>query len=430
MDKLTLRVPFSQAERKLGRIGRDGEAIVRQVLFDCRDVLRGWDSASIVCAYWRPEDDAPYLVPLTEVESGVFAFVVRQEDVAKVGTVRMELRRIDGESVLKSATYTATVEKSINASPVDPGSPEEDMLTELGEAAGKANTSAANADTATANANSAAASATTAATNAQNVADTVQKKLDAGELKGEKGDQGIQGIQGVAGADGISPTVTTSKADGVTTVTITDKDGAHTATIEDGADGYSPTATVTKSGTTTTVTVTDKSGTTTAEVKDGSDAAVTKDNIVSALGYEPQEPVGAYELLNTVTTTEAVTSMVINKDSDGKTLNLTHMYVAIYGDGTHTGGASVDVATTAGGAYLYLSGFPLAQTSISSAIWGGVSGHQLTFLHHQYNSGGTPYSYQITRKQFSTAPYITGLSIYSGGKIAAGMTFKIYGVRA
>jgi hypothetical protein len=254
----------------------------------------------------------------------------------------------------------------------------------------------------------------------------VQAKLDAGEFKGEKGDQGIQGV---AGTDGISPTVTTSKADGVTTVTITDKDGAHTATIEDGADGYSPTATVTKSGTTTTVTVTDKSGTTTAEVKDGSDAAVTKDNIVSALGYEPQEPVGAYELLNTVTT-EAVTTMVINKDSDGKTLNLTHMYVAIYGDGTHTGGASVYVTTTAGNAYLYLSGFPLAQTSISSAIWGDVSGHQLTFLYHQYNSGGTPRNYQIIRKQFSTAPYITGLYIYSGNEIAAGMTFKIYGVRA
>ena len=391
MDKLTLRVPFSQAERKLGRIGRDGEAIVRQVLFDCRDVLRGWNSASIVCAYWRPEDDAPYLVPLTEVESGVFAFVVRQEDVAKVGTVRMELRRIDGESVLKSATYTATVEKSINAAPVDPGSPEEDMLTELGEAAGKAtlaakaaneaaasvdeskaaavaaaeaatqaaskadasaaqadtaaasaeesaskaDASAAKADTATANANDAASkatsaatsatesaekadtaatSATTAATNAQNVADTVQAKLDAGELKGAKGDKGdtgnsgkdcvymdytipagyttpyvstynvpvtaftntpsggdiivalhadgylgrwkvkslsyvsggnvvvlalnaIRKITGADGTDGISPTVTTSKADGVTTVTITDKDGAHTATIEDGAKG-------------------------------------------------------------------------------------------------------------------------------------------------------------------------------------------------
>ena len=189
MDKLTLRVPFSQAERKLGRIGRDGEAIVRQVLFDCRDVLRGWDSASIVCAYWRPEDEAPYLVPLTEVESGVFAFVVRQEDVAKVGTVRMELRRIDGESVLKSATYTATVEKSINAAPVDPGSPEEDMLTELGEAAGKATLAAAAANEAAASVDESkavAVAAAEAATQAASKADASAAQADTAAASAEE----------------------------------------------------------------------------------------------------------------------------------------------------------------------------------------------------------------------------------------------------
>ena len=195
MDKLTLRVPFSQAERKLGRIGRDGEAIVRQVLFDCRDVLRGWESASIVCAYWRPEDEAPYLVPLTEVESGVFAFVVRQEDVAKVGTVRMELRRIDGESVLKSATYTATVEKSINAAPVDPGSPEEDMLTELGEAAGKAtlaakaaNEAAASVDESKAAAVAAAEAANTSASNADASAAKADTAAASAEESASKAD--------------------------------------------------------------------------------------------------------------------------------------------------------------------------------------------------------------------------------------------------
>ena len=47
-------------------------------------------------------------------------------------------------------------------------------------------------------------------------------------LKGEKGDPG---------EDGVSPTVTTSKTGKVTTITITDKDGEHTATINDGQDG-------------------------------------------------------------------------------------------------------------------------------------------------------------------------------------------------
>lgn len=46
--------------------------------------------------------------------------------------------------------------------------------------------------------------------------------------KGEKGDPG---------EDGISPTVETSKTGKVTTITITDAEGTHTATIRDGEDG-------------------------------------------------------------------------------------------------------------------------------------------------------------------------------------------------
>ena len=50
-------------------------------------------------------------------------------------------------------------------------------------------------------------------------------------IKGAKGDNGINGT------DGVSPTVTVSKSGKVTTVTITDKNGEHVATINDGADG-------------------------------------------------------------------------------------------------------------------------------------------------------------------------------------------------
>lgn len=55
--------------------------------------------------------------------------------------------------------------------------------------------------------------------------------------KGETGGTGSTGPQGEAGADGFSPVVETSKTGRVTTITITDKDGTHTATVLDGADG-------------------------------------------------------------------------------------------------------------------------------------------------------------------------------------------------
>jgi hypothetical protein len=67
-------------------------------------------------------------------------------------------------------------------------------------------------------------------------------------LKGEQGIQGIQGVPGQNGADG--------------------QDG------QDGADGYSPTATVTQSGDITTISITDKNGTTTESI-DLSDYAKT-----------------------------------------------------------------------------------------------------------------------------------------------------------
>lgn len=47
----------------------------------------------------------------------------------------------------------------------------------------------------------------------------------------------IKGEQGNAGEDGVSPTVDIAKSGGITTISITDKDGKHTETIEDGTDG-------------------------------------------------------------------------------------------------------------------------------------------------------------------------------------------------
>ena len=47
----------------------------------------------------------------------------------------------------------------------------------------------------------------------------------------------LVGPPGADGADGVSPTVSVSKTGKVTTITIVDAEGTHTATINDGADG-------------------------------------------------------------------------------------------------------------------------------------------------------------------------------------------------
>lgn len=61
--------------------------------------------------------------------------------------------------------------------------------------------------------------------------------------KGDKGDTGPQGNPGAKGdpgkngTDGVSPTVSVSKSNGVTTISITDKSGTHTQTVSDGTNG-------------------------------------------------------------------------------------------------------------------------------------------------------------------------------------------------
>lgn len=152
----------------------------------------------------------------------------------------------------------------------------------------------------------------------------------------------IQAI-GPAGKDGVSPTVEVSKSGTVTTITITDAEGQHTATINDGAagapgapgkdgdkgdpgedgapgapgkpgeDGFSPTVDVKKAGKTTTITITDKTGPHVAIIEDGADGA-------SGGGSAYTLPVAAADTLGGVKAkakTEAETEEV-TVDEDGK----------------------------------------------------------------------------------------------------------------
>lgn len=90
----------------------------------------------------------------------------------------------------------------------------------------------------------------------------------------ENGSDGEPGAQGLPGSDGISPSAKVEQIPTGAVVTITDKDGTTTATIEnghDGSDGISPTAKVERVTGGAKVTITDKNGTTTTNIADGHD---------------------------------------------------------------------------------------------------------------------------------------------------------------
>lgn len=215
---IKVKRPFGYYDTALGVIGRTGENDTRTIDFDCTAALTEYPNANIICVCLRPGDDEPYTIPLS-TNGEHRALTLASADLEKEGRLTLELRVVDGDKVLKSARFTGTVASSLQGEGDAPGTPVRDTLDRL-DAEIKA---------------------------AQAVVDDIRARLDAGKF--------------------------------------------------DGADGYSPTASVSKSGTTTTISITDKTGTTTATVEDGSkgdpgsDAEVTAENIQSALGYAPVKDV-------------------------------------------------------------------------------------------------------------------------------------------
>lgn len=154
-------------------------------------------------------------------------------------------------------------------------------------------------------------------------------------LKGDKGDTGSGGSPG---ADGVSPTVAVSKSGKVTTVSITDKNGTKTATINDGADGSPGSAgkdgtSVTHSWNGTTLTVTSASGTSSANLK--GDKGDTGETGAS----------GTSVTVKSVSESTADGGSNVVTFSDGKTVTIKNGSKGSTGSKGDTGAAGVSVSS-------------------------------------------------------------------------------------
>ena len=227
---ITINAKFSQEMQSLGLIGRVGENASRQIVFDCSEVLTEFPGASILCVLRRSKDEMPYTADVTM--SGTNAtLTLTDTDLAVAGYLNIELRAIKNGVVYKSSVFTGTVALSLYGDADKPGEVVRDVLDRVDAALNEAEATKNQLELALGDVTTAVGSANTAANNAQTVADTVQAKLDNGDFVGATGPAGS------TGADGVSPTVAVSKTGKVATVTITDKDGEHTFTVNDGADG-------------------------------------------------------------------------------------------------------------------------------------------------------------------------------------------------
>ena len=167
MEPIIISASFFQEQLSLGVLGRTGEHEARRISFDCGEVLKTWPEATILCVCRRPCDTAAYPIPLT-TDGTTYTMPLTSRETAASGTIKLELRAVQDDTVLKSAIFYGRILPSLNGQKDAPGNPLSDALNRL----------------------------ESTIANAQTLADEIRQKLDNGEFIGERGPQGEPGNDG------------------------------------------------------------------------------------------------------------------------------------------------------------------------------------------------------------------------------------------
>ena len=173
MEPIIISASFFQEQPSLGVLGRTGEHEARRISFDCGEVLKTWPEAAILCVCRRPCDTAAYPIPLT-ADDTTYTMPLTSRETAAAGTIKLELRAVRDDTVLKSAIFYGRILPSLNGQKDAPGNPLSDALNRL----------------------------ESTIANAQTLADEIRQKLDNGEFVGERGPQGEKGETGAKGDKG------------------------------------------------------------------------------------------------------------------------------------------------------------------------------------------------------------------------------------
>lgn len=120
---------FADSKQYLGKIARSGENNTRSLAFDCSTVLTEYPAAQIIAVIQRPQGD-PYTVT-PDADGTIRQITLTSYDLEYNGHLQVELRVLDGDKILKSAIYTATVDDSIRGEADAPGQPVRDVLDRL-----------------------------------------------------------------------------------------------------------------------------------------------------------------------------------------------------------------------------------------------------------------------------------------------------------
>ena len=120
-------------------LGRQGENLARQVVFDIRDLESLYGSGTVEVIYQRPRDELPYPVAVQR-DGTTVTWNVTATDTEMPGNYgECELRYYVGETLAKSRIWWAGVDRALNTpSETAPPEPEQgwvDQIISVGAAA-------------------------------------------------------------------------------------------------------------------------------------------------------------------------------------------------------------------------------------------------------------------------------------------------------
>ena len=324
MEPIIISASFFQEQPSLGVLGRTGEHEARRISFDCGEVLKAWPEAAILCVCRRPCDTAAYPIPLT-ADGTTYTMPLASRETAAAGTIKLELRAVRNDTVLKSAIFYGRILPSLNGQKDAPGNPLSDALNRL----------------------------ESTIANAQTLADEIRQKLDNGEFVGERGPQGEPGKDGsdanvtaenIQSALGYAPVRDVQVAgssvlvDGVANAPIASETNYGVVKVFDWGGTridenkrlcvfQSSTNHIAKRESRTVIVPENLDYAVKAAMCDGKGAAWTDAEQKAA-----RERMGvdkAYELIEEITLTEKVTQLIRNAEPNGTAYHFKKMYVNI-----------------------------------------------------------------------------------------------------
>lgn len=439
MEPIIISASFFQEQLYLGVLGRTGEHEARRISFDCSEVLKTWPEATILCVCRRPCDTAAYPISLT-TDGTTYTMPLMSRETAAAGTIKLELRAVQDDTVLKSAIFYGRILPSLNGQKDAPGNPLSDALNRL----------------------------ESTIANAQTLADEIRQKLDNGEFIGGRGPQGEPGkdgsdatvtAQNIESALGYSPVKdvqvagTSVMTDGVANVPIASATRAGVVSIltppESGLWNDNGSLKIsfatneeisTRVGSRKTIVCTNLDTAVKAAMCDGKGAAWTSDEQKAA--RERMGVSGEFELIEEITLSENVMNVAREAFPDGTPYNLRSLIIVV--DSTNVENrpniAAAWVRLNAKlpydeWTYIAYGDFITTKDSFSCFVYRVLSdGSVDSYFAHSPNATPTSYTQDrvyIPSNVIRFGVHINDFSLYSiNNAIPANTKIAIYGVRA